>query len=121
MASFFDPRNPALRQYAALPLERKHVSFLPLAWTVVHKITTESPLYGITQEEFHKRAGEIMLQVSGIDQVSAQVVYTRTSYNYEDIDWGSKYVDMYIHEKHTGLLGIDMERLTAPSRFREVE
>jgi inward rectifier potassium channel len=110
VASFFDPKKPILRQYFPLPLERHHVSFLPLAWTVVHRITAESPLYGMTPEEFHERSGEVMLQVSGTDQVSAQVVYTRISYNFDDIDWGTKYVDMYIHDKHNGLLGIDMDR-----------
>ena len=110
VASFFDPKKPILRQYFPLELERHHVSFLPLGWTVVHRITKESPLFGMTREEFRNRSGEVLLQVSGTDQVSSQIVYTRISYTEDDIDWGAKYVDMYIHEKRTGLLGIDMER-----------
>jgi inward rectifier potassium channel len=113
VASFFDPKNPILRKYIPLELERKHISFLPLAWTVVHRISGDSPLLGMTQEEFHSRAGEILLQVSGTDQASSQLVYTRISYTADDIEWGAKYAEMYIHEKRTGLLGIDMDRFDA--------
>jgi inward rectifier potassium channel len=109
VASLFDPDNPLLRQYFPLDLERKHISFLPLGWTVVHRITEGSPFYGMTPEEFQQRDGEILLQVSGTDQASSQVVYTRISYTADDLDWNAKYTEMYIHDKRTGLLGIDMD------------
>ena len=108
--SYFDADKPILRRYFPLNLERQHISFMPLAWTVVHRIDKDSPLFGVTQQQFREQDYEIMLQVSGTDQASSQVVYTRVSYAVDDLEWGAKYVDMYMHEKHTGLLGVDMDK-----------
>ena len=35
------------QRYAFLPLERDTISFFPLTWTLVHDITSESPLYAL--------------------------------------------------------------------------
>jgi len=109
-ATFFDPESETIRRYFPLPLERAKVSFLPLGWTIVHAITADSPFYGLTPDKFRELSGEVIVQVSGTDQASSQVVYARTSYTVADIDWNAKYVDMYRHDKGTGLLGIDMEK-----------
>jgi inward rectifier potassium channel len=110
VAAFFDPEIEAIRQYFPLPLERSKVSFLPLGWTLVHFVTPESPLYNLTEAQFRQASGEVIVQVSGMDQASSQVVYARISYTSDDIDWNARYVDMYRHDKGTGLLSIDMDR-----------
>jgi inward rectifier potassium channel len=110
VATFFDAANQDIRKYVSLPLERSHVSFLPLAWTLVHFINQDSPLYGRTEADFRQMNGEIIVQVSGSDQASSQVVYSRISYNSGDIEWHAKYTDMYRVDKGSGLLGIDLDR-----------
>jgi inward rectifier potassium channel len=110
VAAFFDPEIEAIRQYFPLPLERSKVSFLPLGWTLVHFVTPESPLYNLTEAQFRQASGEVIVQVSGMDQASSQVVYARISYTSDDIDWNARYVDRYRHDKGTGLLSIDMDR-----------
>lgn len=115
--SYFDPENPILRRYFPLNLERSQIAFMPLAWTVLHRIVEDSPLHGVTPQIYKERDYEIMLQVSGTDQASSQVVYTRVSYAAEDLEWGAKYVDMYVHEKHTGLLGVDMDKFDGTQKL----
>lgn len=110
VVAFFDPGLELIRQYFPLDLERSKVSFLPLAWTLVHPIGPESPFYNLTEQTFRERSGEVIVQVSGTDQASSQVVYSRISYTSDDMVWNAKYVDMYRHDKSSGLLSIDMER-----------
>jgi inward rectifier potassium channel len=110
VAAFFDSEGEVIRRYFPLTLERSKVSFLPLAWTLVHFVTAESPLHGITKEQFRAANGEVIVQVSGRDQASSQVVYARISYTADEVDWGARYVDMYRHDRGTGLLSIDMEK-----------
>ncbi len=110
VATFFDSSSEGIRKYFPLPLERSRVSFLPLAWTLVHFIDQASPFYGRTKAEFRQMNGEIIVQVSGTDQASSQVVYSRISYNSDDIEWHAKYTDMYRIDKGSGLLGIDLDR-----------
>jgi len=110
VAAFFDAENKTIRRYFPLKLERSKVSFLPLGWTLVHFITPDSPFHDLTDEKFRQMSGEIIVQVSGSDQASSQVVYARTSYTADEVDWNARYVDMYRHDKATGLLSIDMEK-----------
>jgi inward rectifier potassium channel len=110
VAAFFDPENETIRRYFPLKLERSKVSFLPLGWTLVHFITPDSPFHDLTDEKFRQMNGEVIVQVSGSDQASSQVVYARTSYTADEMDWNARYVDMYRHDKSNGLLSIDMEK-----------
>lgn len=110
VAAFFDTEHETIRRYFTLTLERSSVSFLPLAWTLVHFITEGSPFHNLSEAQFRELSGEVIVQVSGTDQASSQVVYSRISYTSEDIQWNAKYTDMYRHDKGTGLLGIDLER-----------
>lgn len=110
VAAFFDPENGSIREYFTLDLERSRISFLPLAWTLAHFITPDSPFHNLSQEDFRAASGEVIVQVSGRDQASSQVVYARISYTADEIDWNSRYEDMYRHDKKTGLLNIDMEK-----------
>jgi inward rectifier potassium channel len=110
VAAFFDPQNGTIREYFPLTLERSHISFLPLAWTLAHFVTPDSPFHTLTEEQFQAANGEVIVQVSGRDQASSQVVYARISYTAEEIAWNSRYVDMYRQDKKTGLLSIDMDK-----------
>jgi inward rectifier potassium channel len=48
--------------------------------------------------------------MAGIDEVSAQSVYSRTSYTASDIVWNVKHSDIYIRDADSNLLGIDLSR-----------
>ena len=47
-----DPVDGQLkRDFVDLTLERRHVYFFPLTWTIVHPIDSASPLFGKTAED----------------------------------------------------------------------
>ena len=113
IAWFRDPGDHKVRHFHILPIERTRISFLPLSWTVAHFITPESPLYGLTEQQFRDNFGEVMLQIRGMDQTSSQAIYARASYTAEEIVWGARYADQYTHDEQTGVLGIHPERFHA--------
>ncbi len=114
-AAYFEKGQPSIRRYTALALERNSISFLPLGWTLVHRVTPDSLFFGLSREQFQALKGEIILQVSGVDQTSAQTIHARISYVASEVIWNGKFADIYRRDKGTGLLDIDL------SRFDEVE
>ena len=113
IAWFRDPNDHKVRHFHQLVIERNKITFLPLSWTVAHFITPESPFYGLTEEQFQKTFGEVVLQIRGIEQTGSQTIYARASYATEDMAWGASFVDQYIRDGASGMLGIDSERFHA--------
>jgi inward rectifier potassium channel len=87
--------NPQQLSYYTLPLQLDRVSFLPLSWTIVHPVTADSPLAGITHEELTRRRAELLLIVKGIDEGYMQPVITRHSFRHDEIVWGGRFVRAY--------------------------
>lgn len=81
--------------YFTLPLQIDRISFLPLSWTLVHPITPESPLAGMSREDLAARRAELLLTIKGIDEGYMQPVITRRSFRYDEIVWGGRYVRAY--------------------------
>ena len=81
--------------YFNLPLQIDRVSFLPLSWTMVHPITAESPLAGMSHEDLEQRRAEVLIIIKGIDEGYMQPVITRHSFRYDEIVWGGRYVRAY--------------------------
>ena len=99
--------------YALLPLERNEVSFFPLSWTVVHDITPESPLYGLTAEDYARLDAEIIIQLKGYDDTFAQDVHARNSYTHDEIEWHRRYVRAYeVDDDGIAVLDLDQVHLT---------
>lgn len=79
------------RRYIPLELERDQVLFFPLTWTIVHPIDEASPLYGKTAEDLKALQAEILILLKGFDDTSSQTVHARTSYRYDEIEWGARF------------------------------
>ncbi len=109
--------------YYNLKLQFSKVSFLPLSWTVVHPITAESPLAGMSHEELIKRRAEVILILKGIDEGYMQQVITRHSFRYDEIIWGGRYVRAF--SSKDGSMRMDLAKLSeytpleAPTRLPE--
>ena len=78
-----------------LNLERNHVESLPTNWTVVHPLTSDSPIYDFTREDMKKADLEIYVSVRAFDDVYSNIVQQRTSYTHDEILFGRKFVQMY--------------------------
>jgi len=99
------------RKFIPLKLERESVVFFPLAWTIVHPIDEESPLWGATHEDLKDWDAEFLVLLSGIDETFSQTVHTRSSYKASEIVWGARFADLFNSPKPDGTLSIDVSRL----------
>ncbi len=111
-ARFVEEHGKTVRRFDALELERDKVSFLPLAWTIVHPITPDSPLYGITREEVTRTDAEIIVLLNATDETFAAVVHTRSSYKPEEVRVGHKFVSIYNEVDEGEPISIDTRKLS---------
>jgi inward rectifier potassium channel len=99
------------RKYQLLQLERSEVMLFPLSWTLVHPITEESPLWGLTDGELRKGEFEFLVLVSGVDETFSQQVHARSSYKPAEIVWGAKFRNIFNPPDAQGRLSIDIHRI----------
>jgi inward rectifier potassium channel len=99
-------------RYNFLPLERDNVSLLPLSWTLVHDITPDSPLHGLSAADYQAQDFELLVLVKAYDDTFAQDVHARFSYIYTEIDWERRFVRAY-HVAPDGVAVIDLDKLDA--------
>src|ERR1035438_6082072 len=83
------------RQYRQLKLERDQVLFLALTWTIVHPIDSESPLWGLTAEDWKGLQAEVMILIKAYDDTFSQTVIARCSYRYDEIQWNKRFVPAF--------------------------
>jgi inward rectifier potassium channel len=83
-----------LRRYYELKLDRREHPMFSLSWTLFHVIDETSDLYGLTRDDLAAMEATFALNVSGVDDNSAQQLYARQLYSYRDIRWNYRYRDM---------------------------
>ena len=83
------------RSYRLLKLEREKVLFLPLTWTIVHPIDSESPLFGLTAEDLERLQVEVMILIKAYDDTFSQTVLARYSYRYDEIGWNRQFAPAF--------------------------
>lgn len=98
------------RRFHDLALERTHVSFFPLNWTIVHPIEASSPLTGLTRQSLLESDAEFLVLITGIEETFGQQVHSRSSYKASEVVVGASFVDMYV-KTPDGELGVDIGRL----------
>ncbi len=68
------------KDYSELKLESDQVNFFPLTWTLVHKITEDSPLFNIGFDELVNRHAEVIILVETFDETFSQTILQKHSY-----------------------------------------
>lgn len=89
------PNGAKTRKFYPLDLERKHVAYFPMHWTIVHPITEDSPLFNETPESLNASDTEFLVIVRATDETFMQKVHQRFSYHYEELVWGVKFEPMF--------------------------
>jgi inward rectifier potassium channel len=92
-----------------LELARDRSPALSRSWTVLHPITSGSPLYGYTPASVKAEEVEIRVTLSGIDDTSLQPVHAQQIYRDTDIIFGARHADI-LSEEAGGRLVIDLRR-----------
>ncbi len=104
------PDGRRVRRFTPLELERAQVTLLPLAWTVVHPITPQSPYWHLAPEALAQTDAEVLVIFSATDEAVQQSVSARSSYKFHELRWNERFVDLYRRSRE-GQLAIDVERL----------
>ncbi|MEO8727093.1 MAG: ion channel [Acidobacteriaceae bacterium] len=86
------------RKFHNLRLEREKVSFFPLAWTVVHPIDENSPLYGWDQRQLIESQAEFFILLTAIDETFSETVHSRSSYVATEVAWNARFAPVYIDD-----------------------
>ena len=102
--------NSALRNFYELELERSNVVFLPAVWTIVHPITPNSPFSKLKRQDLAMRDIEVIVVIKAFDESFSQTVYSRSSYKFNEIQWGEKFI--YLMSHHDGRIAVDMSGLS---------
>ncbi len=86
-----------------LKLERDWTPALQRSWTIMHRITPESPLFGQTPESLTSGEYELTLTLTGVDETSGQTLHAAHTYEDDFIRWGARHADM-LTRKPDGLI-----------------
>jgi inward rectifier potassium channel len=96
-----------------LKLERSRNPSLSRSWTVMHRITEESPLWNATPELLAKQDAELVLTLTGLDETSSNRLHASGRYAHDSIRWGARHADI-LSELPDGRIRLDL------TRFHEV-
>jgi inward rectifier potassium channel len=88
-----------MRRFTSLKLQFDHLISFPAVLTVRHRIDEESPLFGLTAEDFQRVDVRIMASIVGVDTVIVAPVQSHTDYNYDQIEWNRRFVEIYSQSK----------------------
>ena len=116
LALFDRADGHATRRFNVLSLERNRVALFPLSWTVVHPIDESSPLHGLTERDLAERGAEFLVLLTGADEMFMQTVHARSSYRYDEIVWGARFTDIFLHDEAAHDLTVDVTRIHAYER-----
>jgi inward rectifier potassium channel len=111
LAWFEDNNVVRERNFHELALERSSVEFFTLHWTIVHPITAESPLAGITPEALAASQAEFLIVISALEETFSTRVSTRSSYLWDEVRWDVKFASIFANGPE-GVIAIDVERLS---------
>lgn len=82
------------RRVVSLDLVRSHTPAFLLTWTVMHRITDESPLRGMSVEDLERAAVVFLVTLTGLDDTLGQVVNARTIYGWNRLRWDHRHADI---------------------------
>ena len=82
-------------EFYTLNVEFSKINALVLNWTIVHHITENSPIYGMSLGELKNAQAELLVYLKAYDEGFANTVVARTSYIVDEIIEGGKFKPMY--------------------------
>lgn len=99
-------------KFDILKLEYDKITFFTTSWTINHPITEESPLFGKSEKDLKDANAEFFILIKGFDDTFAQIVHSRSSYKFDEIIWGAKFVSIYAKPEE-GKTIIDLENISS--------
>lgn len=88
------PEGDSMRKLHTLNLERSQTPLFVLSWMVIHQITPDSPLYGLTAQDMIDGDIRVLLSLAGHDSVLGQTMHARHIYQADQIKFGYRLKDV---------------------------
>jgi inward rectifier potassium channel len=86
----------SIRRFYDLGMTRNVSSLFVLSWTAVHRIVPGSPLFGETRESLADSQPQIVVSITGLDEVFSQTIHARYAYGLDEIIWGARFADVLV-------------------------
>ena len=99
-----------VRRFRSLKLDFDHLILFPTVLTVRHRIDEESPLFEMTPEDFQQQDIRIVASIVGVDTVIVAPVQNFGDYNYDQIEWNRRFVEIY-DQNEEGQWTVDYARI----------
>jgi inward rectifier potassium channel len=96
-----------MRRYFPLELVSDFAPLFTITWTVMHPITKDSPLYGLSIDDILKDDISLILSFTGVDDVMAQSTHVNHHYNSKEIVKATKFEDIISVEGDTRIINLD--------------
>ena len=109
------PEGERYRRFYDLQMTRKRTAMFILTWTAMHVLDESSPMYGLSEAQWHEGEAELIILISGVDGTFGQTVHARHSYTIDEIHEGMRFLDMLKVQEEEGVLEVDY------SKFHEIE
>ncbi len=100
-------------RFYPLALEISKINTLSLSWTLVHNITQDSPLYKHSVDELQEAKMEVIVYVKAFDDNFSSVVQQRTSYTYQQLVYGAKFLPMFERSPNGDYTLVELDRINA--------
>ncbi len=100
-----------INKFFPLKLEYDKVNSLTLSWTLVHQLDEESPLYEFSPKDMLDSRVEILVFIKSFDEMFSNVVVARTSYIFNEVVFGAKFIQMYEHSSDDTKTILHLDRL----------
>lgn len=106
----------SVRRLYDLKILRPTSAYFNLTWTIRHTIDEASPLFGVTPETLRDNETEIIVLLSGVDDIYGQLVHGRFAFNHEEILFGYRFVNMFEKQGPDGPI-IDYNKFNSVERI----
>lgn len=98
------------RKYQPLELENSKVNYFPINWTLVHYIDEQSPLYGLSEDDFNVSQFEWLVMIKGYNLTATQEIHVKSSYTTNELVWNARFKLPY-HFNEDGITVFELDKM----------
>lgn len=85
-----------VRRVLDLKLQRAQSGAFVLSWLAVHRITPDSPLYGVGLAALRATGSEFAAALTGLDESFGQTIHSRHTWGLDDLAVGARFEDIML-------------------------
>ncbi|RYD55180.1 MAG: Inward rectifier potassium channel Irk [Sphingobacteriales bacterium] len=113
LAMHIHENGKRITRFFPLELEIKKINSLALNWTIVHLINEDSPLYQMTLRDIQEADIELIYHLKGFDDHFSNVVQQRTSYTFNELVYGARFLPMYHRSEDGSTTVLSLDKINA--------